>query len=76
MLIIKTTAGTAQGAIWATFKARNKRGEMCEAVRYSLRYLDGRTLHVFEDGQELRAGIMRGEVKIYGRIMQGATVER
>ena len=72
MLIIKTTAGTAQGVVWA----RNKRGEMCEAVRYSLRYLDGRTLHIFEDGQELRAGIMRGEVKIYGRIMQGAAVER
>lgn len=69
MLIIKTTAGTAQGAIWATFKARNKRGEMCEAVRYSLHYADGRTLEFFTDGQELKDGIARGDIKIYGRIL-------
>lgn len=69
MLIIKTTAGTAQGVVWATFKARNKRGEMCEAVRYSLRYSDGRALEFFTDGQELKDGIARGDIKIYGRIL-------
>lgn len=76
MLEIRTADGEARGEIEKTFTARGNDGKRYEAARYSLRYSDGRTLHIFEDGQELRAGIMRGEVKIYGRIMQGAAAER
>lgn len=69
MLEIRTAGGEARGEIEKTFTTRGKDGKHYEAARYSLRYSDGRTLEFFTDGQELKDGIARGEIKIYGRIL-------
>ena len=69
MLEIRTADGEARGEIEKTFTARGKDGKHYEAVRYSLHYADGRALEFFTDGQELKDGIERGDIKIYGRIL-------
>lgn len=69
MLEIRTADGEARGEIEKTFTARGKDGKHYEAARYSLRYSDGRALEFFTDGQELKDGIARGDIKIYGRIL-------
>ena len=69
MLEIRTADGAGRGTIDKTFSARGKDGKHYEAARYSLHYTDGRTLEFFTDGQELKDGIERGEIKIYGRIL-------
>lgn len=69
MLEIRTADGAGRGTIDKTFSARGKDGKHYEAARYSLRYSDGRALEFFTDGQELKDGIERGEIKIYGRIL-------
>ncbi len=69
MLEIRTADGAGRGTIDKTFSARGKDGKHYEAARYSLHYADGRTLEFFTDGQELKDGIARGEIKIYGRIL-------
>lgn len=69
MLEIRTADGAGRGTIDKTFSARGKDGKHYEAARYSLHYADGRTLEFFTGGQELKDGIERGEIKIYGRIL-------
>lgn len=69
MLEIRTADGAGRGTIDKTFSARGKDGKHYEAARYSLHYADGRALEFFTDGQELKDGIERGDIKIYGRIL-------
>ena len=69
MLEIRTADGAARGTIDKTFTATGKSGKRYEAARYSLRYSDGRKLELFTDGEELKDGIARGDIKIFGRIM-------
>lgn len=69
MLEIRTVDGAARGTIDKTFSARGNDGKRYEAARYSLRYADGRTLRLFTDGEELKDGIARGDIKIFGRIL-------
>ena len=69
MLEIRTADGAGRGEIEKPFTARGKDGRNYEAARYSLHYTDGRKLELFTDGEEIKDGIARGDIKIMGRIM-------